>query len=87
MAKSRRAPRAPASPPTPSPRPANPSGDVFRGKVVSLDDLEATLNAWHAAGFTDLAWEFVGWAVDGEPWQGEAGGLRAFAYGWREDRD
>lgn len=95
MAKPRRAPRAPAPPGTPSVHPESPGGDVFRGRVVTLDELEATLNAWHADGFTDLAWEFLygpDWGDDGASWtpwkaagaDGAGAGVRVFAWGWRE---
>lgn len=84
MARPRRAPHKPGLPQSPGPHPDLAVGDVFRGRVVALDELEATLNAWHAAGFTDLSWELLsgaGWGDEAEAWKGAP---RAFAWAWRE---
>jgi hypothetical protein len=65
-------------------RQPRPARDVFRGKVVGLDELEATLNRWYHQGFTDVSWELLDDPRPAEPWQTGASLPRVFAWAWRD---
>jgi hypothetical protein len=55
--------------------------DILRARVVDLDAVQDTINAWARDGFTEADWHFL----DTEPPSFGEPTLKAFAWAWRRD--